>query len=96
MVQIRVVASALCLLSTLTLSSAVIAGELDGKRAICNFPAASGLRDIEQFLIFSQDKVTVLDIMVKAERSTEYGFDYTDVTMSREVKEAHVNSTSIF
>lgn len=88
--------AALTFISLLAMSGMTYAAELDGKKVVCKFAEENGLREKEVFLSFSGSKVTVLDILIKNKRNSDYNFDYTSVELSRETKDFYLKPTSIF
>lgn len=73
-----------------------VAGELDGKMAICEFPATAELKRNEILLNFSQEQVTVLSLSTKKRMHAEYNFEYDEVSIEEDVDQLYVTAAQIF
>lgn len=96
MIKFNVAVSTICFITSLSIGCFALAGELDGKRAICNFSQDATWKDIELFLSFEGARVVVRQINEVQRPNEEFNFDYTEVTMGREVQKVYVYPSFVF
>ena len=82
-------------MSVIMVSSA-LAGELDGKSAICNFPAAPGMKETTKFLKFVGENIFVYQVVEESYDSSEYGFTYNEVRLNETVDKVYVTPAFAF